>query len=84
MKAAELADAHQTPISAHTAPAFHLHVCSWAPRLAHIEYFHDHVRIENMLFDGVVQPRHGNLQPDLSRPGNGLQIKRQDVERFAA
>jgi L-alanine-DL-glutamate epimerase-like enolase superfamily enzyme len=84
MKAAEIADAHQIHVSAHTAPALHVDVCCCAPRVLHLEYFHDHVRIENMIFDGVIQPSHGMLRPDLSRPGNGLQIKRSDAARFAA
>jgi len=84
MKAAEVADAFQIPVSAHTAPGFHLAVCCWAPRLLHLEYFHDHARIENMLFDGVIEPVSGTLRPDTSRPGNGLEIKRSDASRFAA
>ena len=51
--------------------------------MRHAEYFHDHVRIENMLFDGVVQPVGGALYPDLSRPGNGLEFKRVDAEKYA-
>ena len=51
--------------------------------MRHAEYFHDHVRIENMLFDGVLQPINGALQPDLSRPGMGLALKRKDAEKFA-
>src|SRR5262245_61683622 len=47
IKAAQLADAFQIPISTHTAPAFHLAVGCSAPRLLHLEYFHDHVRIES-------------------------------------
>jgi L-alanine-DL-glutamate epimerase-like enolase superfamily enzyme len=84
LKAAHLADAHQIPISAHAAPSFHLHVCCAAPRLVHLEYFLDHVRIEDMLFDGVIEPSNGLLRPDLSRYGNGLELKEQDARRFAA
>jgi hypothetical protein len=49
-----------------------------------VEYFHDHVRIENMFFDGVCSPEDGELSPDLSKPGMGIEFKRSDVERFAA
>jgi hypothetical protein len=49
----------------------------------HLEYFHDHTRIEDLLFDGVVVPRDGALSPDLSRPGMGLELKRADAERYA-
>ena len=55
-----------------------------ATRLRNIEYFHDHVRIENMFFDGVIKPKDGRLQPDLSRPGMGLEFKKANVERYAA
>jgi hypothetical protein len=49
-----------------------------------LEYFHDHVRIERMLFDGLPALVSGELQPDLSRPGNGLVLKHVDVQKFAA
>jgi L-alanine-DL-glutamate epimerase-like enolase superfamily enzyme len=83
LRAAALADAHAIPFSAHTAPALHLHACCAAPRLRHIEWFHDHVRIEHMLFDGAPVPKQGMIRPDLSRPGHGLEFKRNDGERFA-
>jgi hypothetical protein len=47
-----------------------------------VEYFHDHVRIEHMLFDGAITAVNGNLKPDLSRPGLGLDLKRSDAEKF--
>jgi L-alanine-DL-glutamate epimerase-like enolase superfamily enzyme len=81
---AALCEAFQVPLSAHTAPALHAHVCCAAPRLIHLEYFHDHVRIENMFFDGVLEPREGALWPDLRRPGMGLELKRADAQRYAA
>jgi L-alanine-DL-glutamate epimerase-like enolase superfamily enzyme len=84
LRAAALADAHMVPLSAHTAPALHLHVCCAAPRLRHIEWFHDHVRIERMLFDGAPVPARGLIRPDLSRPGHGLELKRAEAARLAA
>jgi L-alanine-DL-glutamate epimerase-like enolase superfamily enzyme len=84
LRAAALADAHMVPLSAHTAPALHLHVCCAAPRLRHIEWFHDHVRIERMLFDGAPVPARGLIRPDLTRPGNGLELKRAEAARLAA
>jgi L-alanine-DL-glutamate epimerase-like enolase superfamily enzyme len=83
LRAAAVADAATIPLSAHTAPALHLHVCCTAPRLRHIEWFHDHVRIEQMLFDGAPAAKDGMIRPDLSRPGHGLTFKRADAERFA-
>jgi hypothetical protein len=47
-----------------------------------LEYFHDHVRIEHMLFDGAPTPKHGMLSPDFTRPGLGLDFKRKDAEKY--
>ncbi len=79
-----LCAAFQVPLSAHTAPCLHLHPCCALERARNIEFFHDHARIEAMLFDGAAQPREGALWPDLSRPGLGLELKRRDAARFAA
>ncbi len=84
LRVGALCDAANLPMSAHTSPSLHLHPCCGLSRLRNIEYFHDHVRIENMFFDGVIQPRNGRLQPDLSRPGMGLAFKKVDAERYAA
>lgn len=84
LKAAALADAWGLPLSAHTAPALHLPVCCAAPRLRNIEWFHDHARIERMVFDGAPVPRNGSIAPALDRPGHGLVFKQQDAARLAA
>jgi len=74
----------QIPFSAHCAPAVSAHACCAMETLSHLEYFHDHVRLEGMLFDGVLSPEGGELRPDGSRPGLGLELKRADAERYAA
>jgi L-alanine-DL-glutamate epimerase-like enolase superfamily enzyme len=83
LRAAALADANGLDLSAHTAPSLHLHVCLAVPRLRHLEWFHDHVRIERLLFDGFVEPEAGTIRPDLSQPGQGLELKEADAERYA-
>ena len=84
LQAAALCEAHHIPLSAHTAPSIHTFLGCALTRLRHLEYFHDHVRIENMFFDGVRSPINGELAPDLSRPGMGIELKRADVQSFAA
>lgn len=84
LQASALCQAHHLPLSAHTAPAVHMHAGCAAIPLRHLEYFHDHVRIESMFFDGIPKPVDGALHPDLSRPGMGIEFKRADAERFAA
>jgi L-alanine-DL-glutamate epimerase-like enolase superfamily enzyme len=82
LRAAALCDAFAIPLSAHTAPSMHRHVACSAARVRHIEWFHDHVRIEQMLFDGAPRIADGRMAPDLSRPGHGIALKRQDAEKF--
>ncbi len=79
-----LCDAHNMPLSSHTASALHVHPCCALGRVRHLEHFYDHERIERMLFDGAVEPVAGMLRPDLSRPGLGLELKRADANRYAA
>jgi L-alanine-DL-glutamate epimerase-like enolase superfamily enzyme len=74
----------QIPFSAHCAPAVSAHACCAMESLLHLEYFHDHVRVEGMLFDGVLSPEGGDLRPDESRPGLGLELKRSEAGRYAA
>ena len=83
LAAATLCEAYHVPLSGHCAPAIHLHVACAAPRLRHLEWFHDHVRIESMLFDGAPIPHEGLIRPDLTRPGHGLAFKRKDAESYA-
>jgi L-alanine-DL-glutamate epimerase-like enolase superfamily enzyme len=77
-----LCKARGLPFSAHCAPAISAHVCCAMECAIHLEYFFDHYRIENMLFDGTLQPSDGVLTPDRSRPGLGLELKRDDAERY--
>jgi L-alanine-DL-glutamate epimerase-like enolase superfamily enzyme len=82
LQAAALCEAHHIDVSGHCAPAAHCHAACTVPRLRHLEWFHDHVRIEHMLFDGAPHPKDGSIRPDLSAPGLGLRLKERDVERF--
>jgi L-alanine-DL-glutamate epimerase-like enolase superfamily enzyme len=83
LQAAAICEAFQVPFSAHCAPALHHQAACSIPNFRHLEYFHDHARIEDMLFDGTPRPQAGALRPDLSRPGLGLEFKRSDAQRYA-
>ncbi|HLY42787.1 MAG TPA: enolase C-terminal domain-like protein [Terracidiphilus sp.] len=83
LQGAAIASSFGCPISAHCAPSLHMHVGCAVAGFRHVEYFHDHARIEQMLFDGFAAPVHGQLTPDRNRPGLGLIFKRKDAERFA-
>jgi L-alanine-DL-glutamate epimerase-like enolase superfamily enzyme len=80
-----LARARSMPTSIHCAPALSAHAGAAMATLRHLEYFHDHVRIERMLFDGVADVGDGGvLVPPADRPGLGLELKHADAERFRA
>lgn len=76
IRADGIARAHGIPLSAHCAPAASLHACCACESLLHLEYFHDHTRIESMLFDGVPSPAAGVLRPDRDRDGVGIEFAR--------
>jgi L-alanine-DL-glutamate epimerase-like enolase superfamily enzyme len=82
LQVAGLSAAHQVDLSAHCAPAVSAHAFCAVERLRHLEYFHDHVRIESMLFDGTLSPAGGALRPDPGVPGLGLALRRQDAARW--
>jgi L-alanine-DL-glutamate epimerase-like enolase superfamily enzyme len=82
LQAAQLAYGFGIPFSTHTAASIHAHIACAVPQIEPIEYFYDHTRIEHLLFDGALTPVDGCLHPDASRPGFGLELKRQDAEKW--
>lgn len=82
--AASIAASAGKPLSAHCAPSLHMHLGCAIRNFRHIEYFHDHVRIERMFFDGFIEQKNGQMKPDDSQPGLGLTFKRKDALRYAA
>jgi L-alanine-DL-glutamate epimerase-like enolase superfamily enzyme len=69
-------------LSAHTSPALHAHLgCAIEP-VVHVEYFHDHVRIERILFETVPELRDGRLAPAQELPGLGLRLRAADARKY--
>jgi L-alanine-DL-glutamate epimerase-like enolase superfamily enzyme len=83
LEAGTLCEAYHTDLSGHCAPSLHLHAACAVPRLRHLEYFFDHVRIEHMLFEGAARAHEGVITPDLSRPGLGIEFKEVDAHPYA-
>lgn len=75
MAIADFAYFRHIPFSTHAAPQAHLHPAVAMKEIRHMEWFHDHVRIESQLFDGIRQPHDGVVEPDLSAPGTGLALR---------
>jgi L-alanine-DL-glutamate epimerase-like enolase superfamily enzyme len=82
LRGAALAAAHSVQVSGHCAPNLHAHAAAAVPNLRHLEYFHDHQRIERMFFDGALDPEGGVLAPDPGRAGLGLELRSADAERY--
>jgi len=82
LRAGALAAAWQIPFSSHCAPAIHLHAALSLPDFYIAEYFFDHARIEDILFDGMNPPVKSCLYPDLTRPGLGLEFRHRDAEKY--
>jgi len=78
-----LCTARSMPLSLHCAPALHRHAALSLRQFRHQEWFHDHVRIEHLMFDGAPYPHSGTITADKSRYGIGLELKARDVERYA-
>ena len=83
LRAAALAEARGLQISSHGAPHVHAHAAGAVPNLRHLEWFHDHVRIEERFFDGTLDPSGGCLRPGADgAPGHGLTLRPEDSARF--
>jgi L-alanine-DL-glutamate epimerase-like enolase superfamily enzyme len=82
LRIAAIAAAHGLGFSGHCAPAISAAPAAAAPGVRHLEWFHDHARLESMLFDGVLDPAGGAISPDPSLLGNGLTLRTSDAEPF--
>jgi L-alanine-DL-glutamate epimerase-like enolase superfamily enzyme len=69
-----LAWAHGVPTSLHCAPAASVHAGVTMRTVVHLEHFHDHVRVEDAVFDAAPRPDGGLLAPP-DRPGLGLEAR---------
>jgi len=83
LRADALCQAYGLPFSAHCSPTVHAPVCAAMQSALHLEWFHDHVRIERLLFDGALEPEGGMLRPNPDSPGLGIELRRADAERYA-
>jgi L-alanine-DL-glutamate epimerase-like enolase superfamily enzyme len=76
LRAAALAEARGLEVSGHCAPHLHAHAAAAVPNLRHLEWFHDHVRIEDTLFTGALDPSGGAVRPGADgSPGHGMALR---------
>jgi L-alanine-DL-glutamate epimerase-like enolase superfamily enzyme len=82
LRAAAVAASYNLQVSGHCGPHLHAHVAAATPNLRHLEWFHDHERIETMLFDGTLDPTGGTIAPRGDAVGNGLTFRPDAGEPF--
>jgi L-alanine-DL-glutamate epimerase-like enolase superfamily enzyme len=82
LRAAAVAASFGLEVSGHCAPHLHVHAAASIPNLRHLEWFHDHTRIESMFFDGTLDPRGGTLTPNPDAPGHGLTLRAGDIAEY--
>ena len=81
LRIAAVAAAHGLELSGHCAPQLSAAVAAATPNFRHLEWFHDHVRIENLFFDGTLDPDGGWLRPGAA-PGNGLSFRTWEADKY--
>ena len=82
LRVAALAHARNLDVSAHCAPHLHAHIAGAVPNLRHVEYFHDHVRVDRFLFDGLPTVSKGALHPGSEAVGHGMVLKEADAASY--
>ena len=84
LRIAAVAAAHGLGYPAHCAPQLHAHVAAATPNLRHLEWFHDHARIEAMVFDGCLAARAGCCGPTPSRRATADRAASRRRDRYRA
>ena len=82
LRVASVAASFNLQVSGHCAPNLHVHAAAATANLRHLEWFHDHVRIESRFFDGALTPLEGVLTPRPGSAGNGLSLRQADVDQY--
>jgi L-alanine-DL-glutamate epimerase-like enolase superfamily enzyme len=81
LRSAAVAASFGLTVSGHCAPNLHAPVAAATPNLRHLEWFHDHVRIESTLFTGSLDPAGGTVTPT-DRPGHGMALAEDAAQRY--
>jgi L-alanine-DL-glutamate epimerase-like enolase superfamily enzyme len=81
-RASAIAFGHGLQVSAHCAPHLHAPIAAATVNCRHIEYFHDHVRTDHLLFDGLPAVTDGNIEANASSLGHGISLKTGEAARF--
>jgi L-alanine-DL-glutamate epimerase-like enolase superfamily enzyme len=81
VRIAALAAAYGLELSGHCSPSLHVPVALATPRLRHLEWFEDHVRIERRFLEPCPEPDGGVVRATTS-PGHGYAVRETDLASY--
>jgi L-alanine-DL-glutamate epimerase-like enolase superfamily enzyme len=82
LRIAHLVGGYGLEISGHCAPHLHAAVLAAVANLRHLEWFHDHARVEQLLLDGGPHLVRGELVLHPDAAGHGMTWRAADAERY--
>ncbi len=82
MKVGHLAHAFNLPVAPHAFQLVHLHLACATPNLKVVEYLGISEEGDNIWYTDVPKPVNGMLSPFPDRPGLGLELNPDSVEKY--
>ncbi|MFT4081777.1 MAG: enolase C-terminal domain-like protein [Nocardioides sp.] len=82
LRAAAIASSYGLDVSGHCAPHAHLAAAAATQNVRHLEWFHDHARIECRFLDGAEDPQLGRLRARSPSIGHGYRLKEPDLAPY--
>jgi L-alanine-DL-glutamate epimerase-like enolase superfamily enzyme len=83
LKVAHLAHAFNLPVAPHAVQLVHLHLACCTPNLKVVEYLGTSEETDRLFYAELPELRDGMWSPFPDRPGLGLELSPQAVERYA-
>ena len=84
MKVAHLAHAFNLPVAPHAYQLIHLHLACATPNLKVVEYLGIAEESDKIVYKEWSAPKDGMWSPDPNKPGLGLELDPEAVEKYAA
>ena len=83
MKVAHLAHAFNLPVAPHAYQLIHLHLTCATPNLKIVEYLGMAEASDRIVYKEWSEPKDGVWSPDPNKPGLGLELAPEAVEKYA-
>ena len=84
MKVAHLAHAYNLPVAPHAFQLVHLHVACATPNLRIVEYLGVNEDFDKLMYTDFPEPVAGMWSPYPDKPGLGLELNPEAVEKYRA